>query len=177
VAGPSGVVHRRFRDLPELLAPGDLVVVNTSATVAAALAARDEAGAPAPLHVGGWLDDGRWLVEPRRADGGGPDRGKGAGTTLTLPGGRRLQFETAYPDATASSSRLWTARVLPPAEAPGVPSLITGLHPPEASHLLLLEAVAGAARVGAAYAAAVEEGCLSHEFGDSMLLLSEPAAP
>ena len=47
--------------------------------------------------------------------------------------------------------------------------LITGLHAPEASHLQLLEAVAGPELVAAAYAAAVAEHYLWHEFGDSML--------
>ncbi len=66
----------------------------------------------------------------------------------------------------------WTGLVLgPDRPARVVDALITGLHPPEASHLLLLEAVAGPARVGAAYRAAVREGYLWHEFGDSMLFL------
>ena len=64
----------------------------------------------------------------------------------------------------------WTGLVLgPDRPARVVDGLITGLHPPEASHLLLLEAVAGEERVGAAYAAAVDGGYLWHEFGDSML--------
>ena len=46
-----------------------------------------------------------------------------------------------------------------------------GLHPPEASHLLLLEAVAGRHLVEAAYAEAVAARYRWHEFGDSMLLL------
>ncbi len=79
MAGPDGVAHHHFRDLPELLAPGDLVVVNTSATVAAALDARRTDGRPAPVHVSAPLDDGRWVVELRRRDGRGPDLEGGAG--------------------------------------------------------------------------------------------------
>jgi S-adenosylmethionine:tRNA ribosyltransferase-isomerase len=52
-----------------------------------------------------------------------------------------------------------------------VTGLISGLHEPEASHLMLLEAVAGPDLVAAAYRAAVSERYLWHEFGDSMLLL------
>ena len=37
VACPDGVAHHRFRDLPGLLREGDLLVVNTSATLPAAL--------------------------------------------------------------------------------------------------------------------------------------------
>ena len=37
VASPSGMAHARFTQLGEFLSPGDLVVVNTSATLAAAV--------------------------------------------------------------------------------------------------------------------------------------------
>ena len=312
VAARHGIAHHRFRDLPELLVPGDLVVVNTSATVAAALDARRPDRRPAPVHVSAALDDGRWVVELRRRDGRGPDLDARAGETLHLPDGRTLRLEAPYPDAEATPTRLWTARVTPSVPAldylarhgrpigyghlaarfplsdhqtvyatePGsaempsagrpftapllvrlmargivvapivlhaavsspelhepplperfavpattarlvnetraagrrvigvgttavraiesaadeegtahavagwtglvlgperparaVSGLITGLHPPEASHLLLLEAVAGEDLVGAAYAAAVDEGYLWHEFGDSMLFV------
>ena len=39
-ATPDGLVHACFRDLPRFLAPGDLLIVNTSATLAAALPAQ-----------------------------------------------------------------------------------------------------------------------------------------
>lgn len=49
--------------------------------------------------------------------------------------------------------------------------MITGWHAPGASHLQLLEAVAGSASVEAAYAAALRERYRWHEFGDSCLFL------
>lgn len=52
-----------------------------------------------------------------------------------------------------------------------VDGLITGLHDPLASHLALLYAIAPSERVREGYAAAVREGYLWHEFGDSHLLL------
>jgi S-adenosylmethionine:tRNA ribosyltransferase-isomerase len=52
-----------------------------------------------------------------------------------------------------------------------VTGLISGLHPPEASHLMLLDAVAGAELVDAAYRAAVAHRYRWHEFGDSTLFL------
>jgi len=55
-----------------------------------------------------------------------------------------------------------------------VDGLITGWHAPGASHLLLLEAVAGADLVSSAYEHAVRHGYLWHEFGDSSLLLPSP---
>jgi S-adenosylmethionine:tRNA ribosyltransferase-isomerase len=52
-----------------------------------------------------------------------------------------------------------------------VDGLLTGWHEPGASHLLLLEAVAGRDVLDAAYAAALEGGYLWHEFGDLHLIL------
>jgi S-adenosylmethionine:tRNA ribosyltransferase-isomerase len=66
----------------------------------------------------------------------------------------------------------WTDLVLGPARPARVVSgLITGWHAPGASHLQLLEAVAGAGLVDRAYAEAVRARYLWHEFGDSCLLL------
>ena len=45
------VAHHRFADLPELLAPGDVVVVNTSGTLAAAVPAERAGGERLELHV------------------------------------------------------------------------------------------------------------------------------
>ena len=70
------------------------------------------------------------------------------------------------------ADRGWTSRVVTPAHPPQVvDGLITGWHDPMASHLLLVEAVAGQRLTQAAYDAAVAEGYLWHEFGDSALLL------
>jgi S-adenosylmethionine:tRNA ribosyltransferase-isomerase len=306
---PSGVEHHRFTALPDLLEPGDVLVVNTSATLPARLDARRADGRVVPLHVSTTLDDGSWVVEVRRPANDGPDLGVEPGTLLALPGGVELHLQEAYPRA---GTRLWRARTDPPvravqylplhghpvgygylgAEVPlaalqnvyaaepgsaemasagrpvservltrlvarGVPvvpitlhtgvsspelheppyperfavpqvtarlvtatrraggrvvavgttvtraletatddagvtraadgwtdlvlsrdrparavtGLVTGLHAPEASHLLLLEAVAGADLLGRAYDAAVAERYLWHEFGDSMLFL------
>lgn len=306
VASPDGIEHRRFDELPEVLSAGDVLVVNTSATVPAALDVVDRQGRPARLHVSTALDDGSWVVEPRRPDG--PDRDASAGDRFVLPGGVALELRDPHPPGTPVI-RLWRARLdpavpatsylaahgrpigyryleAPPAlddlqnvyavepgsaempsagrpltaaglvrlmargvvvapvvlhagvsspekheppapewfrvpaatarlvdRAPGrvvavgttvvralesvtgpdgtvsagegwtdlvlgprrparvVTGLISGLHPPEASHLLLLEAVAGQGMVPRAYDAAVREGYRWHEFGDSTLFL------
>lgn len=310
VARPDGVRHRHFRDLPDLLEPGDVVVVNTSGTRPAALDALSPTGRRLPMHVATILDDGQWVVELRRPDGRGPDTSHSAGDRLRLPGAVILElirahdgqtptrlwrsrptpevdldrylsehgrpityghldgryplvdYQTVYATATGSAEmpsagRPFTERLLvrlmmcgvtvapvvlhagvsspeahepPQAERFEVPAatarlvgsarsagsrimavgttvvraletvaepdgtvhpgsgwtnlilgpdrparvvdgLITGLHEPGASHLLLLEAVAGPVLVAAAYSAAVEHGYLWHEFGDSTLLL------
>ncbi len=73
---------------------------------------------------------------------------------------------------TITARRGWTGLVLGP-ERPArvVDGLITGWHEAGASHLALLEAVAGPALVDASYRAAEAAGYLWHEFGDSCLLL------
>jgi S-adenosylmethionine:tRNA ribosyltransferase-isomerase len=66
----------------------------------------------------------------------------------------------------------WTDLVLGPRRpAQVVRGLITGWHAPGASHLQLLEAVAGTELVERAYAEALHARYLWHEFGDSCLLL------
>ncbi|MPY78735.1 MAG: S-adenosylmethionine:tRNA ribosyltransferase-isomerase [Actinophytocola sp.] len=312
VARPSSIEHSWFRELTDHIRPGDVVVVNTSATLPAAVDSTRSDGTPVPVHVSTRLDDGDWVVELRRSDGHGPDLDVNPGDVVTLPGGTRLRMVWPYPDPDAFSSRLWRATVAPDvdvveylmrfgrpirygyvnqhfpladyqtvfASEPGsaemasagrpftpellvrlmasgvsvmpivlhtgvsspelhepptperfavpaataeqvtaahatgrrviavgttvtraletaaasdgtvsategwtdlvlgpdrpvrvVDGLITGLHLPEASHLLLLEAVAGAELVGSAYDAAVRQRYLWHEFGDSMLFL------
>ena len=50
VATPDGLVHARFGDLRRFLSAGDLLVVNTSATIAAAVDGRREDGRPVVVH-------------------------------------------------------------------------------------------------------------------------------
>jgi S-adenosylmethionine:tRNA ribosyltransferase-isomerase len=68
----------------------------------------------------------------------------------------------------------WTDLVVTPERGVRVvDGLLTGLHEPEASHLLMLEAVAGAAAVRRAYEEALRGRYLWHEFGDVHLVLPE----
>ena len=307
--GESTPVHTCFRDLGAHLDPGDLVVVNTSATVAAAVDGRLASGEPVAVHVSGQLPGGLWLVEVRQpADGttvpfvldGAQSVHFVAGGSVellspfadsqrlwfahfSLPGtvdqlladhGRAIRYryvgrdwpladyqsvfsvepgsaempsaarpfttevvtdlvrrgitvaplllhtgvsslegnETPYPEhyrvspatarlvngAHAAGGRVvaigttvvraletvtdssgtthpgegWTEEVITPERGVrAVDGLLTGWHEPEASHLLMLEAVAGRRPLELAYRAAYEEGYLWHEFGDSHLLL------
>jgi S-adenosylmethionine:tRNA ribosyltransferase-isomerase len=315
VARPGGLTHTRFSQLGEFLAPGDLVVVNTSATLAAAVDGQ-RAGVPVEVHFSAELDDGAWVVEVRPAgaatgpvtdlrtgevitldDGASPDQGAtlvvgrprpagqarlwearpridggvfwfltrhgrpiryayvpcpwplsdyqtvfarepgsaempsaarpftaGVVTELVTrgvalapvvlhtgvssqepgeppqperfrvpaatarlvnsarqAGGRVIAVGTtvtralesaADPDGLVHAREGWTNLVLGPSRpARAVTGLVTGWHPPGASHLALLAAVAGPALVEWAYAEAVRSGYLWHEFGDSCLLL------
>jgi S-adenosylmethionine:tRNA ribosyltransferase-isomerase len=314
VASQSGIVHGRFRDLPEHLHAGDLVVVNDSATVPGEIDAESALRGPVVLHLATPLDDGTWVVEVRtpvhaeRAvlDAEPGDRFEAGPVAVTLMepyprrgssptrSGNRLwrarvdgpleahvsrhgrpiaygylrrrfplsAYQTVFathpgsaemPSAArpfshgvvtrlvskgvaiapvtlhtgvssqeageapqaeryvvpASTARLvnavragggrvvavgttvtralesavdadgvvvarrgWTERVVTPADPPRVVTgLVTGWHDPMASHLLLVEAVAGAELAQRAYEAAVGEEYLWHEFGDAALLL------
>jgi len=71
--------HARFLELPAFLRAGDLLLVNDSATIPAAVTATRENGAAIALHVATMIDRRLWTVEPR-----GTVR---AGEELRLPGG------------------------------------------------------------------------------------------
>jgi S-adenosylmethionine:tRNA ribosyltransferase-isomerase len=57
-----------FSNLPRLLIPGDLVVVNTSGTLDAAADGHRADGRPVTVHFSTPLDDGCWLAELRDRD-------------------------------------------------------------------------------------------------------------
>lgn len=307
VATPERTTHTRFTTLPDHLRAGDLVVVNTSATLPAALDGERPGLGPVAVHVATALDDGVWVVELRPPqDAHGPVRDARPGQVVRLPGGVPLRLLAPYtprlwrahadveatlpdylgrygrpvtyayvpgrhpladyqtvfgtepgsaemasagrpfthelvtrlavrgiavapvllhtglssaedgepplperyavPAATAArvnatrdaggrvvavgttvtraletatdrdgvvhAARGWTDLVLgPDRPARTVVGLVTGWHAPGASHLLLLQAVAGRALVARAYDEALSQGYLWHEFGDSALLL------
>jgi S-adenosylmethionine:tRNA ribosyltransferase-isomerase len=103
----DGIVHARFRDLPRFLRAGDLVVVNDSATLPAALPARQADGTEIRLHLSTRLPAGLWVVEPRPAPGTGArpgPQGRG-GEVLALPAGATATLLAAYHE----SRRLWVA--------------------------------------------------------------------
>ena len=93
------------------LEPGDLLVVNTSATLPSALEV-ERHGCTWGLHVSAELDDGAWVVELRRPDGAGPGLPE-PGEVLRLPGGVRLRIAAPHP---AGQTRLWRATTLPIAD-------------------------------------------------------------
>src|SRR3989442_10746808 len=64
--GEAEPIDTRFTELGELLEPGDLLVVNTSATIPAALDGRLPSGEPIAVHLSGVLPGGLWLGGPRR---------------------------------------------------------------------------------------------------------------
>lgn len=104
------VAHHAFRELPRLLRAGDVLVVNTSRTLPAAVDAR--AGSePVVVHFSTRQDDGRWAVELRTPERGGatsPRPGGPRGAVLELAGGGRLVLEEPL---SPPAGRLWLASV------------------------------------------------------------------
>ena len=311
--GAGEPVHARFADLGAFLRSGDLLVVNTSATIPAAFDGRLPSGEPIVVHLSGEMPDHTWLVEIRQPAGGatapltfGPgdvDLFSGgrvrlltpfarsrrlwvamldiAGSVLEYAGryGRPIRYryverdwpigyyqsifsaepgsaempsaarpftgrvvadltrrgvafaalrldtgvssleghEPPYPeryevtprtastvnavradggrvialgttvvralatvtdrDALVHPGSGWTEIVVSPESPVGsVDGLITGWHEPEASHLMMLEAIADRPVIERAYRAALEVGYLWHEFGDTHLLLPDEDA-
>jgi S-adenosylmethionine:tRNA ribosyltransferase-isomerase len=70
------------------------------------------------------------------------------------------------------ATRGWTSHLVTPSTGVrAVNGLITGLHEPRSSHLLMLSAIAGGELLSRSYAEALREGYLWHEFGDVHLIL------
>ena len=115
VARPGRLVHTAFTALADHLAPGDLLVVNDSATLPAAVDGVRSDGRPVTVHFGGPVADAAatWVVElrpGRRATG--PVGDAAAGTRVELPGGATLTLRAGYPGGGATSDRLWAADVV-----------------------------------------------------------------
>src|SRR5688572_23573744 len=100
--------HTTARDLATWLRPGDIVVVNTSATVPAAVDATAPDGTAVVLHISTELPTGLHLVQVRHpADDGTsePDFADLSGATLALRAGGAVHLLGRMP----RSVRLWVA--------------------------------------------------------------------
>jgi S-adenosylmethionine:tRNA ribosyltransferase-isomerase len=145
----------------------------------ARLAARGVAVAPVLLHTG--------VSSPGRGEPPYPEYFRLPASTaarvnaVRAAGGRVLAVGTtvvralesmAAPDGGLGPGEGWTDLVITPERGlRAVDGLISGWHEPQASHLSLLEAAAGAPLLERCYRAALTEGYLWHEFGDSHLIL------
>jgi len=111
--GRDSIVHARFRELPQWLSAGDLLVVNTSGTLNAALSATITNGDRFDVHLSTKLPGDFWVVEVRRPGpvASLPYREARAGATYELEGGGRMTLLSPYPlvRALEASPRLWLA--------------------------------------------------------------------
>lgn len=133
VATDGGLEHRSVADLPTMLRAGDLLVVNTSDTLPAALGGITSGGQRVEVHLS-TLDPAaplgypaalaatasRWVVEVRTAAGGQGDPPGGepslqdrTGTRIQLTGGGYLQLDSSAP-AGSATSRLWCGQLRTP---------------------------------------------------------------
>ncbi len=144
-----------------------------------ALVARGIAVAPVVLHTGVSSQEAGEAPYPERfavpaatarlvaAARAGSGRVVAVGTTVV-----RALESAAGPDGRVAAKAGWTGLVVTPERGVrAVDGLLTGWHDPDATHLLLLEAVGGRALVERSYAVALEHGYRWHEFGDVHLIL------
>lgn len=100
--------HRlaRFLDIPNYLRAGDLVVVNDSATIPAALTAQRGNGSSIALHLSTRISQSLWIVEPRRTL-------VAVGERLALPAGG---WAVLLSPLARQHTRLWYAHVSVPGD-------------------------------------------------------------
>ena len=98
VTGTASGTHTdaSFRDLPSFLRRGDLLVVNDSATIPAALVARRANGAAFALHLSTCIAGDLWIAEPREPVDEGERVSLAAGGTATF-----------FMPVDAHATRLW----------------------------------------------------------------------
>lgn len=155
VARPDGVVHTRFDQVGAHLAPGDVLVVNTSATRPAAI---DGVGfdGPVTVHLSTRRDDGRWVVELRLDEGRTPLLDGRPSDAVRLRGGGTAVLEAPVA-AGPRGVRLWTAVLDVPGgdvdrhvAEHGRPISYTGAHLPLADHQTVFATHAGSAEMASA---------------------------
>ena len=141
VADGRGITHRHFEELPEVLRAGDVLVVNTSATIPA----RTVDGTDLVINLSTELPGGLWVVEPREPAGpvSKPPAAAVERGAVVLPQGGSAQLLVPYPAGT----RRTELKITPERGVHVVEGLLTGWHEPESSHLDLLRSVGGDALV------------------------------
>jgi S-adenosylmethionine:tRNA ribosyltransferase-isomerase len=150
-----------------------------SADVLARLAARGVGFATLTLHTGvSSLEEHEppfeeaYVVSPATAEA--VERTRLAGGRVIAVGTTAVRALETVADESGRvhPRRGWTDLVITPdRRLRVVDGLLTGFHEPKATHLAILEAIAGRAHVERAYRAALEGGYLWHEFGDLHLIL------
>ncbi len=118
----DALAHRRFRDLPEYVRQGDLLVFNDTRVMPARLRGRKATGAPVEILLLSHLAAGRWeaLVRPGRRLPPGTEVELGEGLVATIgerreEGAREVLFRHPGGEARADAEAAALGRVpLPP---------------------------------------------------------------
>ncbi len=103
------LVHSAFTLLSTFLDPGDLVVVNTSATIPAAVDAVSSDRTPVVVHLSTQIEGDLWVVEPRRPVGRSSERWGELSVPRSMHLGEGASVELLEP--LPDSDRLWIARL------------------------------------------------------------------
>jgi S-adenosylmethionine:tRNA ribosyltransferase-isomerase len=105
--GTRPPISTRFDRLADYLEPGDVLLVNTSATMAASLTGHDERGADVEVHLSTRLPSGLWLLEIRAPGtvASRPDFSDHAGATLAVGRDTTIHVLSRF----RGSCRLWLA--------------------------------------------------------------------
>ena len=111
----NSIEHSHFRDIADYLRPGDLLVINTSGTLNAALPATRADGIRYELHLSTRLPANLWVVEMRQWDGDktAPFYDVIPGETYTLPAGAAITLHTPH-SSQPGPKRLWIATLALP---------------------------------------------------------------
>ncbi len=119
--GDDSVTHTHFTALPDHLEAGDVLVINTSGTLNAALPATRADGTRLELHLSTRLPAGLWMVEVRQPTGQAtePFYTAQAGETLQLPAGASVSLHTPHAALPEGKARLWIATLNLPAGVDG----------------------------------------------------------
>ncbi|HEX6052688.1 MAG TPA: S-adenosylmethionine:tRNA ribosyltransferase-isomerase [Gemmatimonadaceae bacterium] len=155
------------RELVARLQAKDIAVVSLVLHTGVASLETGEAPYPERYHVSEAVAA---AVNQTRERGG---RVVAVGTTVV-----RALETVASPDGTVHAGTGWTDLVVTPREGVRVvDGLLSGFHEPRASHLAMLEAIAGRELLATAYDVALREGYLWHEFGDVHLIVGGRQGP
>jgi S-adenosylmethionine:tRNA ribosyltransferase-isomerase len=125
------IIHSHFSQLADYLQAGDVLVINTSGTMNAALNVTRADGTPLELHFSTHLPAEQWIVELRQPaeNATSPFFTAQAGETLSLPDGETVTLLTPYLPHLRyqrQNTRLWIATmsiqdILPYLERHGFP--------------------------------------------------------
>ena len=114
-----------------------------------------------------WYEVPQQTVDAIRRARGQGGRVIAVGTTVV-----RALESSADAKGELVASQGWTELVITPERGVCfVDGLLTGFHEPKATHLAMLEAIAGRDHLRKSYTAALDGGYLWHEFGDLHLIL------
>jgi S-adenosylmethionine:tRNA ribosyltransferase-isomerase len=96
--GSRKISHSQFRYLPSYINPGDMLVVNTSATVPSALPLTLPGGNKGVIHLSNQITSHQWLLEIRAMAGNKTVRWKSGkkGMVFSLPDGATVTLEERF---------------------------------------------------------------------------------